>query len=345
VNRGAGRVFFSVLAALAGLLAAGVVALVAGESPIRVIAILAHSALGSRFGLGYTLYYATPLLLTGLAVAIPYRAGLFNIGAEGQLVMGALATAAAGILWPTLPPILAVPLGFASALAGGALWGFIPGWLKARRGSHEVIVTILMNIVALSLANWFILNPLKDRASQVPETVTIGAGYHLGFHFLAGTPANVTLFVALLAAVALHLALTRSVWGFETAATGSSPSAARSAGVKTGRMQIVAMSLGGAMAGLVGVNEVMGQAFRLKDGFSPGYGYTGIAVALLGRGNPLGVIPAALFFGALHKGAADLDLDTERITRDLALVMQAVVILAVVLEPWVRRQFRFRRAS
>jgi general nucleoside transport system permease protein len=335
------RLLFPALAAVAGLLAAGLVATVAGENPFQVLAILARSAFGSRFGFGYTLYYATPLLLTGLAVAVPYRAGLFNIGAEGQLMVGALFAAAAGVVWSDLPGVIAVPLGIAAAVLGGAVWGYVPGWLRARRGTHEVIVTILMNLIALSIVNWFILNPLKDPASQVPETLPIGDGYRLGWRFLPGTPANAALFIALFLAAILHVLLSRTVWGYETAASGANPDAARSAGIDVGRVRILSMVVAGGIAGLVGVNEVMGQAFRLKDGFSPGFGYTGIAVALLGRGHPLGVIPAAFFFGGLHKGAADLDLDTEMITRDLALVMQAAVIFAVVLEPYLRGRIRF----
>jgi len=346
----AGRFLFSLGAAAFGLLVSAGIAGLAGENPFEVIAILFRSAFGSRFGLGYTIYYATPLLLTGLAVALPYRAGLFNIGAEGQLVMGALFTTAAGILFPGLPALAAVPLGFLGALIGGAIWGFVPGWLRARRGTHEVIATILLNIVAYSLVNWFILYPLKDPASQVPETVPVAAAFRLTWRYLPGTPANVTLLIAILAAVLLHVALERTAWGYEVRATGEGPRAARSAGIRTARVHMTVMTIGGALAGLVGVNEVMGQAYRLKDGFSPGFGYIGIAVALLGRGHPLGVIPAALFFGALHKGAADLDLDTEKVTRDLAQVMQAVVILAVILEPFVTRRLavfsrRFRRTT
>lgn len=344
LRRAARGLAFPLLAALVGLLAAVGLAALAGESPWRVLAVLGRSAFGSSFGLGYTLYYATPLLLTGLAVALPYRAGLFNIGAEGQLLMGAAAVAAVGVLWPGLPAPVAVPLGFAAALAGGALWGFLPGYFRARHGSHEVIVTILLNIVAASLVNWIIIYPLKDVTSMVPQTAAIGEGFRLGWRYLAGTPANVSLFVALLLAPCLAFALRRTAAGFELRAVGANPDAARAAGISEARVTILSMTVGGAIAGLVGVNEVMGQAFRLKDGFSPGYGFIGIAVALLGRGNPLGVVLAALFFGALHKGASDLDLDTDRVTRDLALVMQAVIILLVAVEGALRRRLPRPRA-
>ncbi len=345
MRRAAAALLFPVAAALAGLIAAAALAAIAGESPLNVLAILWRSAFGSQFGLGYTLYYTTPLLLTGLAVAVPFRAGLFNIGAEGQLYMGAVSAAAVGVLLPSLPAVVGVPLAVAAAAAAGAVWGFLPGWFKARRGAHEVIVTILMNIIALSLVNWLILNPLRNPSSQVPETAAIGEGYRLAWRFLAGTPANVTLFLAVLLAAGIAFLLRSTPLGFEIRAVGGNRHAARTQGIGEARIWMITMALGGALAGLVGVNEVMGQAFRLKDGFSPGFGYTGIAVALLGRGNPWGVAAAAFFFGALHKGASDLDLDTDRVSRDLALVMQAVIILAVAIEPGVRRLWQGHRGA
>lgn len=319
----------ALVAVLLALVAAAVLSALAGESPFRVLHILARSAFGSSFGLGYTLYYATPLLLTGLAVALPYRAGLFNIGAEGQLLLGAVAAAAVGVSFPGLPALIAIPLGVLAAAAAGAAWGVIPGWLKAKRGSHEVIVTILLNIVAAALVNWIILHLLKEPTSQVPETKVIGDGFRLGWRLVPGTPANVTLLLGVAMAFLAHFLIGRTVLGFEIRAVGAGREAARVQGISDTRIWLLVMAFGGALAGLVGVNEVMGQAYRLKDGFSPGFGFTGIAVALLGRGHPLGVIPAALFFGALHRGSSELDIDTENVSRDLALVLQAVIILVV----------------
>lgn len=320
------------IAVLVGLGAAALLAGLAGENPLNVLAILARSAFGSSFGFGYTLYYATPLLLAGLAVALPYRAGLFNIGAEGQLLVGSVAVAAVGTMAVGLPALLAVPLGMlAAAMAGGA-WGLLAGWLRAKRGAHEVIVTILLNIIAAALVNWIILSLLKDPASQVAESRPIGDGFRLTGRLVNGTPANVMFLVGVGLAVLAEWLLVRSVFGFEIRATGLGAAAARAQGIPEARVLMLTMALAGGLAGLIGVNEVMGQAWRLKDGFSPGYGYTGIAVALLGRGHPLGVVPAALFFGALHKGAADLDIDTVHVSRDLAQVMQAIVILVVAVE-------------
>jgi ABC-type uncharacterized transport system permease subunit len=340
VKRLLATIAWPVGAALAGLGVAALLAGLAGEEPLAVLGILARSAFGSRFGIGYTLYYATPLLFTGLAVALPYRAGLFNIGAEGQLLVGAAAVAAAGIHLAAWPAALAWPAGLLAGAAAGAAWGLLAGWLRARRGAHEVIVTILLNIVAGALVNWIILALLKDPASQAAESLPIGAGFRIESRLVPGTPANWTLLLGLALAVLAHVMLGRTVFGFEVRATGLNPSAARAQGVPEARVLMIVMALAGALAGLVGVNEVMGQAWRLKDGFSPGYGYTGIAVALLARGRPLGVIPAALFFGALHKGAADLDIDTENVSRDLALVMQAIVILVVAIEAGRLRRSR-----
>lgn len=331
---------FPVAAALAGLLVAALLSALVGENPLRVVAILARSSFGTTFGFGYTLYYATPLLLTGLAVALPYRAGLFNIGGEGQLLLGSLAAAAAGISLASLPAALAVPVGVLAAAAAGGAWGLLAAWFKARRGSHEVIVTILLNIVAAALVNWAILHLLKDPATQVPETKPVGDGFRLGLRLVPGTPANATLLIGVAAAVAMHWVLHRTVAGYSIRAIGQNRDAARAAGISETAIILGTMTVAGALAGLVGVNEVMGQAFRLKDGFSPGYGYMGIAVALLGRGEPLGIVPAAIFFGALHRGSADLDLDTQNVSRDLALVMQAVIILLVAVEAVLRPRRR-----
>jgi simple sugar transport system permease protein len=327
-------------AALAGLVVAALLAGLAGEDPIRVLGILARSAFGSSFGFGYTLYYATPLIFAGLAVALPYRAGLFNIGAEGQLLVGSAAVAAVGIGFASLPGVAAIPLGIAAGAVAGAAWGLLAGWMRARRGAHEVIVTILLNIVAGALVNWIILALLKDPSSQAAESLPIGDGFRIESRLVEGTPANWTFLLGIALAVLAHYLLVRTVFGFDIRATGQNPSAARAQGISEARVLMIVMALAGALAGLVGVNEVMGQAWRLKDGFSPGYGYTGIAVALLARGRPLGVIPAALFFGALHRGAADLDIDTENVSRDLALVMQAIVILVVAVEAGRLRRTR-----
>jgi ABC-type uncharacterized transport system permease subunit len=330
----------SILSALLGLALGLLVVKLVGESPLAVLRILGKGAFGSPYDFGMTLFYATPLVFTGLAVALPFRAGLFNIGAEGQLTLGALAAAAVGVLWPRAPfaPVVA---GLA-AFAGGALWGAIPGWLRAKRGSHEVINTIMLNFIASGIASYVTLYWLKNPDSQNPETATIGSGYFLAHLSAFGdAPVSAALWLALAAALATAFFFNRTSAGFEMRAVGQSELAAETNGISLARARILAMALGGGMAGLVGVGEVLGNAHRFKFEFSPGYGFTGIAVALLARGNPVGILFSALLFGALHKGAADLDMETDKVTRDLSLILEALIILCVSAEGiW---DLRFRR--
>jgi ABC-type uncharacterized transport system permease subunit len=306
----------------------------AGEDPLNVLEILIKGAFGSRYDFGMTLFYTTPLIFTGLAVSVPFQAGLFNIGAEGQLTLGALAAAAVGIVFKDLPWPVAPVLAIIAAFLAGAIWSAIPGYLRAKRGSHEVINTIMLNFVAAGLASWVTLYLLRNTHSQNPETAAVGPGYliHQFTGIFDDAPVSSALFLALFVAFLIWVLLFRTVWGFGVRAIGQSEPAARAGGVNSAWARISAMALGGGLAGLVAVPEVLGNAGRFKLGFSPDYGFMGIAVALLGRGRPLGVIAAALLFGALHKGTADLDLETEHITRDFSMILQALVILAVSAE-------------
>jgi ABC-type uncharacterized transport system permease subunit len=315
---------------------------IAGEKPWHVLTIICRSAFGSTDNLGMTLFYATPLIFTGLSVAVAFHAGLFNIGAEGQLTMGALAAATIGAVWSTCPIIIAPLLAVLGAAAAGAMWGAIPGWLKARRGSHEVINTIMFNFIAVGLSSYVTLYLLKNPDSQNPETRAIGDNYLLHqFSFFAPAPVSLALPLALLCAGLLWILLWQTALGFQIRAVGQSEPAARATGIDTAAVKIVAMSLAGALAGLVGVAEVLGNSARFKVGFSPEYGFMGIAVALLGRNQPPAIIASALLFGALHKGAQDLDIETEHVTREVALILQALVILSVSAEglwTWTRRK-------
>jgi general nucleoside transport system permease protein len=331
-----------VLAVALGLALGLAVTWGAGENPWHVFMILGKGAFGSSYDLGMTLFYATPLIFTGLSVAVAFHGGLFNIGAEGQLTLGALAAAGLGAIWPSLGwPVAPVLAGLAALLAG-ALWGAIPGWLRARRGSHEVINTIMLNFVAAGLASYVALYLLKNPASQNPETRAVGAGYLIHkFEVFGGAPVSLALPLALGVAFLVWVLLWRTALGFEIRAVGQSESAARAAGIDTGRIRIMAMGIAGGLAGLVGVGEVLGNAGKFRVGFSPEYGFIGIAVALLGRNQPAGVVAAALLFGALHKGAGALDLETERVTQELSLVLQALIILSVSAEglwSWLQRR-------
>jgi simple sugar transport system permease protein len=235
-------------------------------------------------------------------------------------------------------PVLAT----VAAILAGTVWGAIPGWLRARRGSHEVINTIMLNFIAAGLASYVTLYLLKNPDSQNPETRAIGAGYLIHqFGVFGGAPVSLALPLAIVAAVLVWILLWRTVLGYEMRAVGQSEPAACAAGINSGRVRIIAMAVAGGLAGLVGVGEVLGNAGKFRLGFSPEYGFIGIAVALLGRNQPVGVVASALLFGALHKGAADLDLETEHVTRELSLVLQALIILSVSAEglwSWMKKR-------
>ena len=326
-----------------GLALGLLVTAIAGESPSHVLGVLAKSAFGSTYDFGMTLFYATPLIFTGLAVSIAFHAGMFNIGAEGQLTFGALAAAALGALAPGMPGWIAPIAATLVAFAAGAAWGFVPGWLRARRGSHEVINTIMLNFIAAGLSSYVTLYLLRNPESANPETLPIGPGFTIDqFAFLGGAPVSAALPLALIAALAVWFLLKKTVLGFEIRAVGQSEESAKTAGISVGRVRILTLAIAGGLAGLVGVGEVLGNSHRFRMGFSPDYGFIGIAVALLGRGQPLGVLAAALLFGALQKGTGDLDIETEHVTRDLSLILQALVILTVSADGlWAR----FREAK
>jgi simple sugar transport system permease protein len=333
----------------AGLALGLLLAYAAGEDPLHILRILSVSAFGSTYDFGVTLFYATPLIFTGLSVAVAFHAGLFNIGAEGQLTIGALATAVAALLVPGLPPVVAPAFALGCGLAAAGFWGWLPGWLRTRRGSHEVINTIMLNFVAAALASLAITDWLQNPESQSPETSHIAPAYFLRswdpVHawFGAEAPVSLAFPVALLSAVALWLFLFRTPWGFELRAAGQNERAAAAAGIDVAKARQRAMWIAGLLAGGVALSEVLCTAGRFRLGFSPDYGFIGIAVALLARNHPIGILFSALLFGALHKGAGDLDIETDYVTRDLSLVIQALVILCVsIATAW---KFRARREA
>ncbi len=332
------------LGVLLGLSLSLVVAFCLGENPWKVLKIIAESAFGSRYHLGTTLFYTTPLIFTGLSVATAFQCGLFNIGAEGQLLMGAFAATWVGFLFPDCPSPWAPLLGVTAAFLGGGIWGLIPGWLKAYRKSHEVINTIMLNFIAVGITSYLTLSVFPNLETQNPETREIGPAFKIShLDFFADTSLSVAFFLALFVAFLVWFILWRTVFGYELRATGQNELAATLAGVDVRKIQMRAFFLAGGLAGLVGVAEVLGNSGKFRMGFSPEYGFIGIAVALLGRNKPLGVVLAAFLFGALHKGAMDLDLETEVVTRDLSLVLQALIILSVTAEglwSWIERMKR-----
>lgn len=332
------ELIFPLIAVLAAFIVGGILVLIVGDSPIETYKLLLGSALSWPDGIGYTLFYATPLIFTGLAVLVAFRCGLLNIGCEGQLYVGAFATAWVGITYARLSAWLLLPLCFLAAVFAGAVWGAIPGVLKARFGSHEVINTIMLNFVAVALISYFTQYHYKLPGDPIMQTSMIGSGAHIARlgKFVPGLPEriplNLAFVLALIACVLVYLFLWRTKWGYEIRATGSNPTAAEYGGISIRKQIVLAMAVSGALAGMVGINEVLGYRYRYYDGFSNNYGFTGIAVALLGRNHPVGVLLAALLFGMMIRGGIFVDAFTNHVTKDLVDVLQGIVILFVAAE-------------
>ncbi len=333
----------SPLLAIAIALAAGGALIAAhGENPLEIYALMARECFGTGYGFGQTLFKATPLLFTGLAVALGFRAGLFNIGVEGQLYLGGFAAGLAGVALAGVPAVVALPLTLLAAAAAGGAWGAIPGALKARFGAHEVINTIMLNFVAYALASY--LGRPHFRTATV-RTAEIGAGAQLArldafVPWLKGSPANLSLLLAALLAAGVGVLLFRTRLGYELRAVGLNAPAAEYGGVNVGRAQALALAISGAVAGLGGTNFVCGYKHYFELGFSGGAGFLGIAVALIGRNHPLGVAAAALFFGALSYGGLVIN---QRVPKEIVDVLQGLVILvAISLHVLVERRARRR---
>ncbi len=325
-----GGLLATLVAAFAGLALGLALTALFGENPFHVAQILWLSAFGSWYDFGATLSFATPLLFTGLSVSLAYRAKLFNVGAEGQMLAGAMAVAAVGIKAPELP--LGLVWGIAAAAIAGAGWGGIAGLLKTKRGSHEVITTLMLNFIAAGMTSLVCVEILKDPASQNPETLPVGAAFRFAkLTLFDDAPVHHALTLAVCLSLVLYIVFNFTGAGYALRAVGLNPAAARGGGLDVARIQLGAMAGAGALAGLAGAAEVMGQAGRLRLDFSPGYGFTGIAVALLARANPIGAIFSALLFGALHKGGIDLDFETNTVTQELSMVIQAMVIIAMAM--------------
>lgn len=343
-------VVIPVLNILLALISAGLIMLAIGVNPVEAVGIMIYGAFGYDEAIGYTLYYTTNFIFTGLAVAVAFHANLFNIGGEGQAYIGGLGV---GVVFLTLdsylPTLLLIPLGIAAAGLFGAAWAFIPAWLQAYRGSHIVITTIMFNFIAASIMVYLLVNVLIKPGQMSPESRLFDEGAWLPFmhEFLARfgfevsrSPLNVSLFFALICCLFVWIYIWRTRWGYELRTSGYSESAARYAGIQPKTIIISAMCISGALAGFVAVNEIMGVHHRLLLNFTAGYGFTGIAVSLMGRNHPVGIIVASLLFGILYQGGAELAFEIPKITREMVVAIQGLIILfsgalALMLRPWV----------
>jgi simple sugar transport system permease protein len=324
------------LAVATAFLAAGLVVGAIGENPLTATAVLLRGALGSGEGIGFTLYYATSFIFTGLAVAVAYHAGLFNIGGEGQATLGGLGTALVCLNLTFLPGFVLVPLAILGAGAFGAAWAFVPGYLQARRGSHIVITTIMFNFLAATLLVYLLVNVIGQPGSMTPETPPFPASSHMPFMHdvlaalgirVATSPLNLSLVLAVLMAYGVFVLLWRTRLGYAMRTVGHNPEAARYAGIPIERTIMQAMAISGALAGMLAVNEIMGVQHRLLLEFTAGYGFIGIAVSLMGRNHPLGIVLAAILFGVLYQGGTELAFEQPAITRDMIVTISGLVIL------------------
>lgn len=325
----------------------GLVVASIGVDPWSATKSLVVGSLGSGEAIGFTLYYATDFIFTGLAVALAFQAGLFNIGAEGQAYLGGLGAALVCLHGGGLPAYVVIPLGVAAAALFGALWAFVPGVLQAKRGSHIVITTIMFNWLASTLMAYILVNVLRAPGSMQAETAAFppsatvpSAQSLLRLIGIAApeTPLNLSFVLALVCAAAVWVFVWRTRTGYELRTVGANPTAAVYGGISPARITMLAMALSGALAGGVAVNEIMGVQNRLLLDFTSGYGFVGIAVALMGRGHPVGVVLASLLFGMLYQGGAELAFDEPKITRDMIVVIQGLVVFfAGALEGLFRR--------
>jgi simple sugar transport system permease protein len=324
------------LSLAAALTVGAVVVWLLGESPGQALRLMVIGAVGTQEGLGYTLFYATNFIFTGLSVAVAYHAGLFNIGAEGQAYIGGLGVGLVALLGGVWPAWGVLPLTILGGAAFGAAWAFVPGWLQAKRGSHVVITTIMFNFIAAALMTYLLVNVLIRPGQQSPETREFGPGAVMpAMHELLGavgipfsaSPFNAAFGLALAAAFGVWVVLWRTRWGYALRVAGANPDAAVYAGLVPARLTIGAMAFSGALAGGLGLNELLGSQHRILIDFPAGAGYVGIAVALMGRNHPGGVIAAAVLFGALYQGGSQLSFDLPKVNRDMVVVIQGLVIL------------------
>lgn len=319
-----------------------IILIVSGANPLQAYGALLQGSFGSLPAFGRTLEKATPLIFSGLAVAFAFKAGLFNIGAQGQLLLGAMTAAVVGVSIKGLPPYIHAPLALLAGAVAGGLYGAIPGALKVYTGAHEVITTIMLNYIAINLTDYLADGPLKDpsptnivaRTALIEDSakIPVVGGIPLGF------------VIALLMALVVWWLLWKTTIGFEIRTVGLNPNAARYAGIKVARTVILAMVMSGFLAGMGGAIETQGVVFRYQPGFNVGLGFDGISVALLGRTHPFGVIPAAILIGAMKAGASQMQF-TAGVAKEITDVIQALILFFVAADMIVRWILRSREGD
>ncbi|MBX9900068.1 MAG: ABC transporter permease [Burkholderiaceae bacterium] len=318
---------------LSALVVAGFVIYLLGENPLESLQILLNAALFNAEGFGYTLFYASTFIFTGLSVSVAMQAGLFNIGSEGQMYLGGLGLTVVVLAFDaSLPAFILIPLAIIGSALFGAGWAFLPGYLQAKRGSHIVVTTIMFNFIAASLMNYLIIAFLipagqQNTASRVFAESAWLPKLNSALPFLGETPLNISFILAIIALVIYGIAIWRSAWGYQLRAAGLNQHAAHYAGVSITKTIVVAMLISGALAGIASINSVMGSTHYLGLNFPAGAGFIGIAIALMGRQHPVGIFLSSILFGALIQGGFDLSLEKPNIPTETFIFIQGLIIL------------------
>ncbi len=325
------------------LFVSSLVVLLVGENPIDALYYLITGSVGSDDALSYTLYYTTNLIFTGVGVAVAFHAGLFNIGGEGQAYLGGLGVALVALSFDHILPFWAMlPLVILGSAFFGALWAFIPGYLQAKRGAHVVVTTIMLNYVSFALMNYLIVEYLmvdlmSNGTRPFAESALMPKFYEI-FPSLPNSLFNPSIILALIVAFLVWFLLWRTRLGYAIRAVGQNPSASHYAGIPYTRIVIITMMISGGLSGLMAINEIYGAQGRLIQNFVSGYGFIGIAVALMGRNHPVGIIFAAFLFGALFQGGSELQFEMSSLSKELVLVIQGLVIFfTAALDQLLRR--------
>ncbi len=332
-----------IAAILIAFLASGIILLLAGFDPVRAFTTLIRGSFGDVRVITEVLLQATPLIIIGAGLTVAFRANIWNIGAEGQFYAGGVCGAVAGIYLGDLPAIVLVPLVLLLGIAGGAFWGMMAGWFKVRFGASEIVTTIMLNYIAIIGTGYLVTGPLIEEAGKFPQTAQIAESARL-FRFLPPTRLHIGFLIAILVAILTYLFLFKTSSGYAIRVVGHNPDAAQYAGINVSRNILLAMGLSGGAAGLAGAIQVMGLTFRLYQQFSPGYGFTAIAVALLANNNPLGVIFSGILFGALRSGSEVMQISAG-IPSVMVFTIQGLVILSVVTFAVYRMKFANRRGA
>ncbi|MBU0495689.1 MAG: ABC transporter permease [Chloroflexi bacterium] len=342
-----------VLAVFTALVIGAILIWLSTGDPFKIVQAywgLLVGSLGSTKAISETIVWATPYIFAGLAVALAFKCGLFNIGAEGQLLIGSLTSVWVAYALPhvvglEIPAIIHIPLCLAAGVLGGLVWGAIPGILKAKTGGHEVINTIMMNYIALYLTNFLLAGPMMDpdpnNAVAQTEMIALTARMPRLIPWDPNLRVHWGSILAIAVAIGVWWFLYKTTWGFEIRTVGTNPDAAKYAGISVTRNIVLAMALSGALAGIAGAVEVIGLNYYHTPGFSAGYGFDSIAIALLGKTHPIGVIPAALLFGALRNGATEMQFLTQ-IPVDIISVIQSLILLFVAAPEIIRLIYRLR---